>query len=181
MEPAIVHEGLSRTNVGTARAPSGCMSARSMIKLGLLFALAACSTATEPVAGKPTMLTQGQFVGGCPLGVAGALATVSETDDGVAITFLTTPDQLDELRERARHAAALHGPNAKLGLGHDGAHGQGGHHGLQAFQLPPCHAVASDVEAGARITLVPADAADRAVLIAKATDGVRRMNVLACR
>jgi hypothetical protein len=157
------------------------MNIHSMIKLGLLFGLAACTTATEPTAGKPTTVTQGQLASGCPLGVAGTLATVSETEDGVALTFLTTPDKLDELRERARHAAALHGPGAKMGVGHDGSHAQGGHHGLQGLQLPPSRGLASDVEAGARITLTPIDAADRSALLTKATDGVRRMNAAACR
>jgi hypothetical protein len=156
------------------------MNIQFMMKLGLVFTVAACSTATEPTAGKPTTITQVQIATGCPLGVPGTLATIAETEDGVAMTFLTTFNRVDELRERARHAAALHGPSAKIGLGHEGAHGQGGQHGLQAMQLPPSRVAEMDVEAGARLTLVPVDGAERNMLVTKATDGVRRMNASAC-
>ncbi len=153
----------------------------TMWTLALVASLAGCTTSTEPSAGKPTTLTAARMPTGCPLGVSGALATVDDTADGVGITFLVASDRLDELRIRARHAAAMHGPDAHLGPGHAGEHGTGGQHGLQAMQLPPSRATTNDVEAGARILLVPVDPADREALVAKVHEGVRRMNVSACR
>jgi hypothetical protein len=118
---------------------------------------------------------------GCSFGVPGALGTFDETDEGVSLTILGPPDRVPELRERARHAAAIHGPGAGFGPGHEGQHGQGDGHGLQAMQLPPMRATVTDVEAGARIVLIPVDATDRARLATRAEDGVRRMNAAACR
>jgi hypothetical protein len=151
------------------------MKTQSWTKLGLLFSLAACTASTEMRAVRPTTLTQAPS-SGCALGVAGALATVDETDKGVSLTILSPADRIDELRGRARHAAALHGPGAREGLGHDGAHGKGGQHGLQAMQLPPATGTFAEIEGGARITLVPADAADKDKLVAKAREGAHRMN-----
>jgi hypothetical protein len=154
---------------------------RSGMRTMILFGwLVACST-NEPAGGRPTTVTRVELPAACALGVSGTLATVSDTADGVALTLLTTPDKVDELRERARHAAEIHGPGAKRGVGHDGAHGQGRHHGLEAYQLPPFNAVETDVEAGARITLVPASGTDLAELSSRATEAVRRMNASSCR
>ena len=117
---------------------------------------------------------------GCPLGVPGATVDVEETPEGVALVF-TSPQHEGELRERARDAAAMHGPGAHVGAGHDGTHGSGGQHGLQAMQLPPARAVVVEVAGGARIDLVPADAEDRGALVTKAREGARRMRDAACR
>ncbi len=147
-----------------------------VLALVVLAALAACTSATtERPAERPP-----STVGACPLGVPGASVDLQETPQGVALVF-TSPEHVDELRERARYAAAMHGPDAHLGAGHDGSHGSGGQHGLQAMQLPPVHAAVVDVDGGARIELVPTDADDRVALLEKTRDGVNRMRTSACR
>jgi len=147
-----------------------------MMTVGLVLAFVGCTASTESAVGKPAAVMPGPMVTGCPLGVSGALATIESDEQGVALTFLTAPERVDELRARTRHAAEFHGPDAHLGLGHAGTHGQGGQHGLHAMQLPPTRATVTDVKAGARVELVPVDPADRGALEAKAQDGVRRMN-----
>lgn len=124
--------------------------------VGFALALAGCTTTPPPQSA--TSVTS-ETIGGCALGVSGALATADDTPDGVALTILSA-NRLDEVRVRARDAATLHGPDSRQGLGHDGHHAEGGKHGLQPAQLPPARASATDIDGGARIELVPVDAAD---------------------
>lgn len=105
----------------------------------------------------------------CALGVDGAEVVVEDTPQGVALTFTTSPEKLDELRERGRHAANMYGPR-KLGEGHEGRHASGGHHGLMPMQMPPAFALAEDVEGGVRVRLVPVDDNDLALLRARARE-----------
>lgn len=141
-------------------------------------ALVACAptTATQ---GDTTVITKADAPRGCPLGVPGAIVSVQDTDDGIALTFLSV-DRSVELRERVHYAAAQHGPGQKLGMGHDGKHGDGGDHGLQAFQMPAMYAGVEDLDKGARMVLTPVDAADLATLRAKARDRADRMTHSAC-
>jgi hypothetical protein len=156
-------------------------SIKELVKLGLLLAAAGCSTGTLQGSSGHTTPDQARFAGACPLGVPRAHVVVEDTSDGVALTFTASPEQLDDLRLRARHAAAMHGPGAHLGPGHAGAHNDGGEHGLQAMQLPPAHATVTDVDGGTRIALVPSDAVDRDALVEKVHERGQRMNILACR
>lgn len=147
-----------------------------LVLLGASFVMG-CSNATR--AAEPTTVTEGAHVT-CPLGVPHARVAVDNTSDGVALTF-TADERVSELRTRARYAAAMYGPGVKAGLGHDGEHAHGGHHGLRSMQLPPYRATVTDVEAGVRMVLVPEDAADRDVLTAKAHDGVQKMMTAPCQ
>jgi hypothetical protein len=97
----------------------------------------------------------------CPFGVRGARLSMSDTEDGVVIALRAYGQDVTELRKRARDAAAMYGPGAHRGLGHDGAHGGGEHHGLGLARLGvPVSAVAEDTAEGAKITVVPKVAAD---------------------
>jgi hypothetical protein len=133
----------------------------------------ACASDPPPKPIDPTTTAATAAVG-CPLGVEGARVTVEDTADGVALTF-TTLSRVDELRTRARTAAEMHGAAQQQGTGHDGLHGQGGHHGLHAMHLPPATGTVQDVADGARILLVPLDLADLARLREHARDGAARV------
>ena len=136
----------------------------------------ACASAPPTPPATPTT-TAAPASGGCPLGIEGARVTVEDTADGVALTF-TTVTRVDELRTRARTAAEMHGAGRQQGAGHDGVHGQGGHHGLHAMHLPPATGTVADVPDGARIRLVPSDAADLARLREHARDGAARVQTI---
>jgi hypothetical protein len=150
-------------------------NAVALVFLGLLAAACTSSQSTSPT------LTQGEAPRGCPLGVPGATVTAEDTADGIALTFTSSKDRVDEMRARARESAAQHGPGERLGLGHDGRHGHGGEHGLQTFQAPPSRSVAEDTENGARIRFVPADPADTDALRAKLRERADAMNAASCK
>lgn len=48
------------------------------------------------------------------------------------------------------------------------------------MELPPVTATVADVDTGARIELIPVEPGDRDTLIAKARDGVDRLNATPC-
>lgn len=148
---------------------------RSSLCFAALSTLAlACGGATHavPLASAPT--TTAAESTGCPLGVEGARVEATDTPDGVALVF-TTQTRVNELRTRARTAAEMHGAGQQQGVGHDGVHGQGGHHGLHAMHLPPARATVTDVTDGVRIDVVPLAATDLALLREHARDGARRV------
>ena len=144
----------------------------------VLFALAtACSTAAT---GKgETSLTNANAAPPCPLGVTGAEVVVDDTQEGVALTFSSSPEKVDDLRARARHAANMYGPR-KAGEGHDGRHATGGHHGLMPMQMPPAFAITRDVDNGIEVRLTPVDAKDLTVLRARARERAVAMST-SCR
>lgn len=152
------------------------------------FALVLCAafvagcTASEPAPRNPegTTILQAQADAHCPLGVPSARVEVADTPGGVSMTFTASPDRIAELRARASDAAAMHGPGQRLGRGHDGKHGSGGEHGLQAMQLPPSHAGAEDIEGGARLNLRPVDPSDLGALRLKARERAAAMSA-SCR
>jgi hypothetical protein len=137
-----------------------------------LLAVIAATTAlacTEGVHGREpatTSIRQAPGPSTCPLGVPGAHVSYEETPVGGALVFTAPADRVEDLRERARYASAVHGPE-RLGKGHDGKHGSGHHHGIKAMQLPPAWGSAQDVEHGARVSFTPADPADADLLRAK--------------
>lgn len=141
-----------------------------------IFGLAvACAASTSPASPPTSPASEA-----CPLGVRGAVVSVESTKLGVALTFTAPPEQRTEIRLRAQTAAKMTGPGGHTGLGHDGHHAEGGHHGLRGLLLPTVEASASAVETGARIDLVPFDPADRAALEAEASRAVERMNSMPC-
>lgn len=158
-------------NMVAARYPT----ARMLIVAAGVLALSACTKGVD----HPGAATTTRSAQSCPLGIPGASVSAEDTPEGIALTFLA-PDKVDELRERAYYAAAMHGPGARLGVGHDGHHGEGGDHGLQMMQLPPAYAGVDDIEGGARIRIIPAHAADLETLRAKARDRAIKMNASTC-
>lgn len=113
----------------------------------------------------------------CPFGIRGARVRTSNTDDGVAIAVRAYGD-IEEVRRRARDSAAMYGPGAHRGLGHDGKHGGGEHHGLALAELGvPVQAEARDTPDGAVVLVRPVEPTDldrlRAAL-AKRVGRVRR-------
>ena len=112
----------------------------------------------------------------CALGVDGTVVVYAETAAGARLSFLAPPPAQADLRERARDAAAWHGPGSHLGKGHEGRHGMGGQHGLQIAQLPPASLVESDIEGGAVIDFTAGDARDTAALRAKVSARAAEMN-----
>lgn len=96
----------------------------------------------------------------CPFGIRGARISMTDTEDGVLIELRAYGDVAD-LRRRAHDAAAMYGPGAHKGVGHDGAHGSGEHHGLGLARLGvPVRAEAADTPEGARIVVRPVAASD---------------------
>jgi hypothetical protein len=137
---------------------------------------AACTTAQTST---PT-LTQGEAPRGCALGVAGSTVVAEDTPDGIVLSF-RSKNRPEEMRERANDAAAQHGPGQRLGRGHDGKHGDGADHGLQLMQAPPARSVAEDIEGGARIRFVAADARDMEALRTKLRERAYAMNNMTCK
>ncbi len=128
----------------------------------------ACTEATPPPRSPgATSILAAPAPSTCPLGVHGATVVYEETPEGAALVFTAPAENVDELRDRARNASAMHGPGQKVGMGHEGKHGEGGVHGLRMMQMPPAYAGADDIEGGARIRIYPADAKDIEVLRAK--------------
>ncbi len=132
------------------------------ICLAVHFAFVAMGCASAPPPARPPPAPPPERAA-CPLGVDGARVTTEDTAAGIALV-VTSADDVAEVRERAFHAAKLHGPFGRLGKGHEGRHGLGGSHGLLAFALPPARAVAIEVEGGARIEITPLHTSDRSTL-----------------
>lgn len=145
------------------------MKAKLLVSLVAMAALGlACTEATPPPrSASSAAILEAPVPSTCALGMPGALVVFEETPRGAALTFKAEPEHLAELRERAQYASAMHGPGQKVGKGHDGKHGNGGHHGLKAMQMPPAYAGEEDIEGGARISFTPVDANDIDVLRAK--------------
>ena len=124
---------------------------------------AACSTSGQPpiaVGGRHPPRPEPSTT--CPFGVRGARVRMSDTEDGVVLALRAFGD-VGELRRRAHDAAAIYGPGAHRGLGHDGAHGGGHQHGLGLAHLGvPVEAEAKDTPEGALITVRPKAASDLA-------------------
>lgn len=91
----------------------------------------------------------------CPFGIRGTRVETENIPDGVAISLHAFGD-VQEVRRRARDAAAMYGPGAHLGAGHDGEHGKGEQHGLGLRHLGvSVEAIAEDTPDGARIIVWP--------------------------
>jgi len=130
--------------------------------------VASCTEATPPARSPAAAaILAAPAPSTCPLGVQGARVVYEEMPEGGALVFTAPAEKVEELRDRARNASAMHGPGQKVGMGHDGKHGEGGVHGLRMMQMPPAYAGADDIEGGARIRIYPADASDIDVLRAK--------------
>lgn len=144
----------------------------------------------------------GAMAGMCPMAVEGTKVAASDTPDGAALTF-TTEGDVEELRRRVRAAAAHHtrmaeahagaGMGAGVGMGTaagdasagagasaspsdagTGAGCCGGGHG-GGMALMSASARAEEVPQGARLVLVPKDAAQAASLRAEVREHATQM------
>lgn len=123
--------------------------------------LSSCAEKPPPVQGPPPALDSSRIRSTCPFGIENAHIQFDDTARGATLLITTTPDRLDELRRRARDAAALHGTGKGAGEGHAGRHGAGGgQHGLQPIYLPPSRGTFEEVADGARLTFEPTNADD---------------------
>ncbi|HSR52675.1 MAG TPA: hypothetical protein VLV83_17780, partial [Acidobacteriota bacterium] len=119
----------------------------------------------------------------CPMMVDDVSVDVADTANGVALTFTTGSGDVGGLRSRVRHLAEMYGEHHGMGamqwhpmgghgqhLGmtgeerrHGGMHGEM-HHGsgkeMSHGMMPAATATVEEVEDGARLLLVPADASD---------------------
>jgi hypothetical protein len=147
----------------------------------LAAAVVGCSSgAAKPppqVSSAPPAATESHV--GCPLGVANAKVTVSDTAQGVELVF-TAEDRVAELRMRVRDAGEQHGTGAKAGAGHEGRHATGGEHGLQPMSLPPMRTEVEEVERGARLRLLPIDPADVDKLRSRVRERAAKMSASRC-
>lgn len=97
----------------------------------------------------------------CPFGFRGARVAIERTALGADVVIEGYGDPAI-LRRRARDAAAMYGPGAHRGMGHDGKHGDGERHGLGLAALGvPVRASEEDTTDGAIIHVVAAEPADR--------------------
>jgi len=83
----------------------------------------------------------------CPMKVAGAEVAVTDTDDGIAVTFTTKTGDVDELRKRVERMATMYAGTAKY----------------------------EAIPAGARVTLTPKDPAKLADFRKQVRSHVERM------
>lgn len=148
-------------------------SSRIAVAASLATCLVACAgsrtgqrsdtaAATRAQAARPAPDRSGATARGvgdvCPMDVPGTQVAASDTAAGEALTFTTTPDQVDELRRRVRAMAAMHDRHmSRQGTGaageQQGTQDQGGGHGM----MPGSRATAEDVENGVRVEVVPDD------------------------
>ncbi len=152
------------------------MASKTLALTLVALLVGACTTAQTS---NPS-LTKGEAPRGCALGVAGATAVAEDTPDGIALSF-RSKSKPQEMRERANDAAAQHGPGQRLGLGHEGKHGDGAEHGLQLMQAPPARSVAEDIDDGARIRFVAADSRETEALRSKLRERADAMNAAVCK
>ncbi len=137
---------------------AGCMT------MGLA-PMTAMSSGEQRGAGAPA----GSNADLCPVHVPGTTVEVADTQDYVALLFVTRGGDVDDLRNRVRYLAEMHGQTAanSTGGGHqEMQHGmmgcmmmdhEGGHGSTNAAQPPDlaARATVDDIPGGARLTLVP--------------------------
>jgi hypothetical protein len=116
----------------------------------------------------------------CPFGIRGTRVQMEDTRDGVVLSLHAFGD-VEDVRRRARDAAAMYGPGARMGLGHGGAHGKGEQHGLGLVHLGvPVNAMAEDTPEGARIFVWPKRAEDVGKMRAALVERERRTRTGEC-
>ena len=133
---------------------------------------AAPAPEAHPARAAPAPGRPGGMMAMCPMSVPGTQVSATDTADGEALTFTTTPDQVAELRSRVHAMADMHnqhhsggeGGMHEHGMHEHGMHGHGmhGHEGMTSGMAmpPPSRATVEDLANGARILVTPNDAAD---------------------
>lgn len=134
----------------------------------------ATPTRTTPARPGGPMMSH-RFGAGCPMAIEGVEVDVSDAEGGVAMEFTTDTGDVQDLRDRVRHMAAMY--EIHRGGGHmmwhhhmDGhRHGRRGHGrgmgpgrgmGGQRTPMPDATATMEEIDEGARLVLVPRDPAE---------------------
>lgn len=103
----------------------------------------------------------------CPMKVQGAAVEAKEMDGAAAFVFTTKGGNVDDIRQRVRHMAQMHGANAggmMTTTTVSGMHRSPADLKVRREPLSPSVASAEDVEHGARLILRPKDVAQLPVL-----------------
>jgi hypothetical protein len=111
------------------------------------------------------------MAGHCPMEVPGTQVSAADTQDGEAVTFITSPDHEADLRSRVHAMADMHNEHHQGGgMDHGGMHGSGsmgrdtstgsGAMGHMETMPPPSRASVQDVPGGARLVVTPSDPGD---------------------
>jgi hypothetical protein len=125
--------------------------------------LAGCAHSAPTAASAPAPAKAGAMLATCPMGVPGTTVAAADQANGSTITF-TTPDQVAELQRRVHAMSAMHNQHhGDGGMKHGGMKGggmMGGGMGMGGMMMPDSNATVTDLETGARITVMPKDPAD---------------------
>ncbi len=146
-------------------------SARTIITTLIILATIACggSKGAPSTPSGPTEVTphngSGAMADMCPMEVLGTQVSVTDTQEGVAIAFMTSGDVV-QLRQRVHGMAAMHdtmmsggGMMGSGGMGSGGIMGSG-----HMKKMVDSTAHSEDIDAGARIVLTPKNPAQLAEL-----------------
>lgn len=114
----------------------------------------------------------------CPMKVQGTAVRAIDVDGGVAFVFTTKTGDVEDLRQRVRHMAQMHGTNAAGMMTTTTVSGV--HHSppdvkVKREAMPASEASAEDVERGARLVLRPKDPAQLAGLRRQVRDLAKSM------
>lgn len=148
-------------------------SARTIITTIITVAAIACGgSKSAPPAATPHN-GSGAMADMCPMEVPGTQVSVADTQDGVAVAFMTSGD-VAQVRQRVHGMAAMHekmmsgggmmgsggmGSGGMMGSGSGGMMGSG-----HMMKMVDSTAQAEDIDGGARIVLTPKDPAKLAEL-----------------
>ncbi|MGM0577105.1 MAG: hypothetical protein ACQEXJ_15375 [Myxococcota bacterium] len=103
----------------------------------------------------------GPGTGMCAMEVPDAEVAMEETEDGVALTFTTTEDNRDKLREVVEAMSERHRGRFGVGHRHRGGRGMMGRGGMgRGMRMVPSSAEYEEVDEGARLVLTPTDGED---------------------
>lgn len=111
------------------------MTRTSLLTLALALASAACmhrgaATASAPQASTATAAQGMEAM--CPMTVPDTKVSAEDTATGAALTFTTTPDQVQALREKVAAMAEMHNRHHAGTGGHGDMHGSAGAGGMEA-------------------------------------------------
>lgn len=101
----------------------------------------------------------------CPMVVPNAKVEVEDTEDGIALTFTTDSQEVDDLRKRVESMAGMyemhrgHGSmmwhHMREGASGMGMHGKGRGHMAMSGPMPSAKATVENIDNGARLLLTP--------------------------
>ena len=151
------------------------------------------SKVSEPETGRTTRPTDqmtgpmmGRLRSACPMAIDSVEVSVSDTDNGVALTFKTGEANLDELRQRTQHLAQMYEMHRgrpmmwrhMRGMGRGQGVGMGP--GPGRGPMPEAQAEVTEIDEGVRLELTPNDPSQLRQLRDQARFHQQRMQSGAC-